>query len=87
MPFFIPEWRYFKDWSTKKVIAMPENQPDIFDAVLGGQHPNSLATAAILGGLEGVKKRLANMTFRVQILGVYHSILHPKPGEGRSLIG
>ncbi len=39
---------------------MSQEQPHTYDAVLGGQHPNSLATAAILGGLEGVKQRLAS---------------------------
>jgi hypothetical protein len=39
---------------------MSQDQPHTYDAVLGGQHPNSLATAAILGGLEGVKQRLAS---------------------------
>ncbi len=39
---------------------MSPDQPYTYDAVLGGQHPNSFATAAILGGLEGVKQRLAS---------------------------
>ncbi|MDY6900944.1 MAG: HEAT repeat domain-containing protein, partial [Cyanobacteriota bacterium] len=36
---------------------MSENQPREFDAVLGGKNP-APSTAAVLGGIEGVKRRL-----------------------------
>ncbi|MBD2185470.1 hypothetical protein H6S82_12240 [Planktothrix sp. FACHB-1355] len=44
-----------------KPIAIPENpyQPKADDAVLGGQAPPPADGAAVLGGLAGVKERLA----------------------------
>lgn len=43
-----------------------QNQPNQYDAVLGGNSPPPIH-GAVLGGIEGVKKRLANSDVDVQI--------------------
>jgi len=60
---------------------MPENQPDIFDAVLGGQHPNTFATTAVLGGLEGVKQRLAYDELNLSAKALKDAIGYGAEGE------
>lgn len=55
------------------------NKPRSDDAVLGGKTPTPL-TAAVLGGLQGVKQRLANPSERVRIAALYEAIEHGRQG-------
>ena len=43
-----------------------QNQPNQYDAVLGGNAPPPIH-GAVLGGIEGVKRRLASSNVDVQI--------------------
>ena len=50
---------------------MPENPQESreYDAVLGGENP-PLPDSAVLGGIEGVKRRLASKVIIVLIIAV-----------------
>ena len=49
-----------------KTMNNNQNQPNQYDAVLGGNAPPPIY-GAVLGGIEGVKRRLASSNFDVQI--------------------
>ena len=63
---------------------MPENanQPREYDAVLGGQNPPIYA--AVLGGIEGVKKRLASSILEVRINALSEALNYG--GQGLDLV-
>jgi hypothetical protein len=54
------------------------NQPRLDDAVLGGQTPPM--SAAILGGLEGVKRRLASKSDEVKIAALKDALSYGTEG-------
>jgi formylglycine-generating enzyme required for sulfatase activity len=54
------------------------NQPREYDAVLGGQNPP--INAAVLGGIEGIKKRLASSIVEVRINALYDAIKYGEEG-------
>lgn len=60
---------------------MSQNQPHSFDAVLGGQYPNAFATTAVLGGLEGVKQRLAYDELNLSAKALKDAIGYGAEGE------
>lgn len=55
------------------------NQPKEYDAVLGGQNPPPI-NAAVLGGIEGVKKRLASSILEVRINALSDAIKYGDQG-------
>jgi hypothetical protein len=61
---------------------MTENpdRPKEFDAVLGGQAPDPDGNAAVLGGLEGVKRRLASASVEQRIAQLKEAIEYGAPG-------
>ena len=60
---------------------MPDhpNQPQEFDAVLGGETP-ILSDSAILGGIEGVKRRLASAIEEQRIAALSEALKYGKAG-------
>jgi formylglycine-generating enzyme required for sulfatase activity len=54
------------------------NQPREYDAVLGGQNPP--INAAVLGGIDGVKKRLASSSLEVRIAGLSDALKYGDKG-------
>ncbi|MFB2979463.1 hypothetical protein [Microseira sp. BLCC-F43] len=54
-------------------MADNPNQPKEYDAVLGGQNPPPI-DAAVLGGIAGVKKRLASRVLEVRIAALSDAI-------------
>lgn len=56
------------------------NQPKEFDAVLGGQSPDPDGNAAVLGGLEGIKRRLASASVKQRIAQLKEAIEYGAPG-------
>ena len=59
-------------------MAENPNQPKEYDAVLGGQNP--LIYAAVLGGIEGVKKRLASPVLEVRIAALSDALKYGEKG-------
>lgn len=55
------------------------NQPRPYDAVQGGQYPQEM-TAAILGGLRGVKWRLSSESESTRIAALSEALKYGKPG-------
>jgi len=55
------------------------NQPREFDAVLGSQSP-ALDGTAVLGGLKGVKRRLASTTVEQRIAALKEALNYGSPG-------
>jgi formylglycine-generating enzyme required for sulfatase activity len=55
------------------------NQPKEYDAVLGGQNPPPI-NAAVLGGIEGVKKRLASSSLEVRINALSDAVKYGDQG-------
>ena len=47
-------------------MAENQNQPGKYDAVLGGKNPPPV-TGVVLGGIEGVKRRLSNPVVEVKV--------------------
>ncbi|MDJ0737938.1 MAG: WD40 repeat domain-containing protein [Nostocaceae cyanobacterium] len=58
---------------------MSENQPRKYDVVLGGSNILPV-NAAVLGGLEGVKRRLENPDIKVQIAALYQVLNYGEAG-------
>jgi hypothetical protein len=60
---------------------MPDNpnEPHPFDAVLGGQSPPPV-NAAVLGGLAGVKQRLASTSEEVRIAALSDALKYGQAG-------
>ncbi|MFB2983070.1 hypothetical protein [Microseira sp. BLCC-F43] len=60
---------------------MPDNpnEPRPFDAVLGGQSRPPV-NAAVLGGLAGVKQRLASTSDEVRIAALYEALKYGQAG-------
>ncbi|MEG4270428.1 MULTISPECIES: formylglycine-generating enzyme family protein [unclassified Microcoleus] len=56
-----------------------QNQPREYDAVLGGQNPPPLG-AAVLGGIPGVKSRLASPIVEVKISALSEALRHGRAG-------
>ncbi|MBN3896462.1 MAG: GUN4 domain-containing protein [Nostoc sp. NOS(2021)] len=56
------------------------NQPREYDAVLGGKNIPSLESAAVLGGIEGVKLRLKNADPKVRIAGLWQALNYGEQG-------
>ncbi|MFM6215611.1 MAG: formylglycine-generating enzyme family protein, partial [Dolichospermum sp.] len=54
-------------------------QPGKYDAVLGGNSP-SIESAAVLGGIEGVKLRLQNSDARVRIAALQQALNYGEQG-------
>ncbi|MFM6026925.1 MAG: formylglycine-generating enzyme family protein, partial [Dolichospermum sp.] len=54
-------------------------QPREYDAVLGGNSP-SIESAAVLGGIEGVKLRLQNPDARVRIAALQQALNYGEQG-------
>ena len=55
------------------------NQPRDYDAVLGGQAPPPVQ-GAVLGGIEGVKRRLASPTIEARIAAVSEALQYGDAG-------
>ena len=55
------------------------NQPRVFDAVKGGQTPLPV-NSAILGGLEGVKSRLASAVEQQRIAALSEALKYEESG-------
>lgn len=55
------------------------NQPQTYDAVLGGQHPAPMG-AMVLGGLEGVKRRLASPVVEHRIAALAETLKYGVDG-------
>jgi formylglycine-generating enzyme required for sulfatase activity len=66
--------------SSAKKSKMPDNpnEPRPFDAVLGGQSPP--VNAAVLGGLAGVKQRLASTSEEVRIAALSDALKYGQAG-------
>lgn len=58
---------------------MSENQPREYDAVLGGDS-QAPVDGVVLGGIEGVKRRLANPDVKVKIAGLYQALNYGDAG-------
>ena len=58
---------------------MSENQPREFDVVLGGKNPPPV-TGVVLGGIEGVKRRLSNPVTDVKIAALSDALNYGEPG-------
>lgn len=58
---------------------MSENQPKEYDAVLGGGN-QAPVDGVVLGGIEGVKRRLANPDVKVRIAGLYQALNYGEAG-------
>lgn len=58
---------------------MSENQPREYDAVLGGDN-QAPVDGVVLGGIEGVKRRLANPDIKVRIAGLYQALNYGDAG-------
>ena len=56
-----------------------QNQPREFDVVLGGKNPPPV-TGVVLGGIEGVKRKLANPEIKVKIAGLYQALNYGDAG-------
>jgi hypothetical protein len=56
-----------------------QNQPREYDAVLGGESQVPLA-AAVLGGIPGVKSRLASPIVEVKIAALSEALKYGDPG-------
>ena len=56
-----------------------QNQPREFDVVLGGENPAPV-TGVVLGGIEGIKQRLANPDIKVKIAGLYQALNYGDAG-------
>ena len=59
-----------------------QNQPGEFDAVLGGEAPPT--TDAVLGGIEGIKKRLASPYAEIRVASVQDALNYQ--AEGLNLV-
>lgn len=60
-------------------MSTNQNQPTEFDAVLGGETPPPLQ-GAVLGGIEGVKRRLASSIAKFRINAVNEALQYGKEG-------
>jgi WD40 repeat protein len=60
-------------------IKIDLNQPRVYDAVKGGQTPHSV-DSAILGGLEGVKSRLASVVEEQRIAALSEALKYGEVG-------
>ena len=58
---------------------MSENQPREYDAVLGGDS-QAPVDGVVLGGIEGIKQRLANPDIKVKIAGLYQALNYGDAG-------
>ena len=58
---------------------MSENQPREYDAVLGGGN-QAPVDGVVLGGIRGVKRRLANPDIKVRIAGLYQALNYGDAG-------
>ncbi|MEM7714275.1 MAG: hypothetical protein AAF349_11995 [Cyanobacteria bacterium P01_A01_bin.68] len=58
---------------------MSENQPREFDAVLGGNTPPPV-TGVVLGGIEGVKRRLESESFNVRLQALSDALNYQEAG-------
>ncbi|MGD1910767.1 MAG: HEAT repeat domain-containing protein [Rivularia sp. (in: cyanobacteria)] len=56
-----------------------QNQPNQYDAVLGGNAPPPV-TGAVLGGIEGVKKRLASADVKAQVAALKEALNYEEEG-------
>ncbi|MGD1910756.1 MAG: STM4015 family protein [Rivularia sp. (in: cyanobacteria)] len=59
-------------------MAENQNQPGKYDAVLGGKNPPPV-TGVVLGGIEGVKRRLSNPVVEVKVAALSDAL---KYGDG-----
>ncbi len=57
---------------------MSENQPREYDAVLGGNQ--APVDGVVLGGIEGVKRRLANSDVKARVAGLYQALNYGDAG-------
>ena len=55
------------------------NQPGKYDAVLGGQSPPPI-TGAVLGGIEGIKRRLSNPVVDVKLAALTDALNYQDAG-------
>ncbi|PHJ56269.1 hypothetical protein VF14_26065 [Nostoc linckia z18] len=60
-----------------------QNQPREFDAVLGGEAPPPIQ-GAVLGGIEGVRKRLVNPDVEIRVAAVQDALHYQ--AEGLNLV-
>ena len=58
---------------------MSENQPREYDVVLGGDSQAPI-NGVVLGGIEGVKRRLSNPQIKVRIAGLYQALNYGDAG-------
>lgn len=58
---------------------MSENQPRVFDAVLGGS-TSPIFTSAVLGGIEGVKQRLKHKNVNVRFDALWDALNYGEAG-------
>lgn len=58
---------------------MSDNQPREYDVVLGGDS-QAPVDGVVLGGIEGVKRRLANPDIKVKIAGLYQALNYGEAG-------
>lgn len=56
------------------------SQPKPGDAVLGGQNPEPLINAAVLGGIEGAKQRCADPDVKIRIGGLREAVKYGEAG-------
>lgn len=62
-------------------MAGNQNQPGRYDAVLGGKNPPPV-TGAVLGGIEGIKRRLSNPVADVKIAALSDALNYGDVGLG-----
>ena len=58
---------------------MSENQPREYDVVLGGDSQTPV-DGVVLGGIEGVKRRLKNPDLKAQVAGLYQALNYGEAG-------
>lgn len=66
--------------SRKKMIPDNPNHPREYDAVLGGQSP-PLVDGLVLGGIEGVKRRLDSNSQEIRIAALSDALKYGREGQ------
>lgn len=65
--------------SSKEIKTMEDNNKREYDAVLGGQAPPPV-NGVVLGGIEGVRRRLGNGDVNVRVEAVLDALTYKKAG-------
>ncbi|MEH2176957.1 hypothetical protein [Nostoc sp.] len=63
----------------KERSLLSHNQPQEFDAILGGNTPSPM-TSAVLGGFEGVQNRLKSAITETRVAAIYQALNYGTPG-------